>query len=278
MRYINLLIQTIILCVISGTSAAHTGTHQEERLTGDRSPRAVSVLPGHKDGVRPQGGNERGGCSESGGTIDWTSCPSHPATAFATPGPNDGEIKIYWTRPTASNSPRVVHQYEIGLVQHILRPNDGYATTDFFTKAKEQNLTRTVTSLTGYGGHTISGLIGGDKYDIRIRAKNKGHPAETPDDGNDDTVGPSMEMVGVTALEKHSRLIGKPIINGNVLTATYSQELDINSVPSASAFTVNAGPIGNLNRDLIGDNSTVSISGSEVEITLEEPAWHGNIV
>ena len=67
-------------------------------------------------------------------------------------------------------------------------------------------------------------------------------------------------------------------VNGTALTLTYNADLDANSTPAASAYTVKAGPTGSLTTVDLATSNPVAVSGKTVTLALASAVTHGQTV
>ena len=98
-------------------------------------------------------------------------------------------------------------------------------------------------------GHTITGLTDGVEYSVRVIAANEA--GDSP---------PSTEQTG-TPNETVPPVLSEASVDGTALTLTFNEDLDGNSAPPTSAFTVT------VNGNERGVES-VDVSGSTVTLTL----------
>ena len=110
--------------------------------------------------------------------------------------------------------------------------------------------------------HTITGLTDGVEYAVRIIAANGvgDGPSSTEATGTPRETNPPV-LTGATVASVALQGL-TVIVSGAVLTLTYDEALDENSVPAANAFTVTVnGATATVN--------DVSVSGSEVTLMLD---------
>ena len=110
--------------------------------------------------------------------------------------------------------------------------------------------------------HTITGLTDGVEYAVRIIAVNDvgDGPSSTEATGTPRETNPPV-LTGATVASVALQGL-TVIVSGAVLTLTYDEALDENSVPAANAFTVTVnGATATVN--------DVSVSGSEVTLMLD---------
>ncbi len=157
--------------------------------------------------------------------------------------PGDRSLVTIWKQPLEDGNSDITHyrlQWKLGTASWS-NPN---AVEEAIVQPSGGSRTEVFYMITGLGNYT--------NYTLRVIAVNGlGESA------------PSSEHFGMP--QKQSLDIVDTVVNGNQLTITYGRTLDSSSVPSRESFRVlvNGGP-----RNITG----VSISGSSVILTLEEPS------
>ena len=175
--------------------------------------------------------------------LDNDTSPSEPLDLTAEPG--DGRVRLRWTAPATDNG-QAVTGYEY-------RQKSGTGSFDAWTDITGSNVNTTE--------HTVDGLTNGILYTFEVRAENRAgrsassnQASTTP--GAGDTTAPMLQGATTTAL---------------ALGLTYDENLDADSEPAPSAFTVT---VNGASRSV----TEVSLEDEKVVLTLASAVRAGDLV
>ena len=230
---------------------AHDGTQETEieGATGERWTPTVAEL-GATVRVRAtytdDKGNEETLVSEATEAVAATVASAPVGLAVATAEGRERELAVSWTAPESDGGSEVT-----GYTVQWKSGTEAYDSSDGSTR-------QAVLSDPAAASHVIAGLANGTAYTVRVVAVN------AAGDG-------AAAEVEATVEDRVAPTLTSAAVDGAVLTLTYSEALDGDSAPSASAYTVTvAGTARTVDE--------VALSGSGVELTLASAVASGETV
>ncbi|MDE2668233.1 MAG: fibronectin type III domain-containing protein [Chloroflexota bacterium] len=184
--------------------------------------------------------------------------PGRVTGGTVTPGP--GSLIAGWEPPSARGA--IVHAYQ---VRHRIYDEEASSDSTGWTEGPViyPRLTRRLCDATASPvcanprSYEITGLVGGNRYDVAVRGKNANGWGE-------------WQYIGIrNVADGFTPVLESAAINGASLTLTFDRTIDTDSVPDGDAFTVT----------VVGwppqTPSAVAISGKTVTLTM--PTAVGNI-
>ena len=186
-----------------------------------------------------------------------TAVPGRPTGGTVTPGP--GSLIAEWEPPTGGGSAVYAYQVRHRDFSYERRSNaEGWTEGPVILPRPTLRICGNV-DCDNPRSYEITGLIGGNRYDVAVRAKNANGWGE-------------WHFIGVRNVANgFTALLESAAVNGASLTLTFDRTIDTDSKPAADAFTVTVA----------GTDQTptaVAISGSTVTLTLGTAATSGQTV